>query len=72
MPLFNYRLIEAHFVADFGTHDLPGGTEAQIEAIKLARSLRETRPELVGRGYSIVVLDDKGVTFCSIPLDAML
>lgn len=71
MPLFHYRLIDTHFVAEFGTHDLPGETEAQIEAIKLARSLRETRPEMVGKSYSIVVLDDDGVTFCTIPLDGM-
>jgi hypothetical protein len=72
MPLFSYRLVDTHFVAEFGTHDLPTETEAQIEAIKLARSLRETRPELVGQSYSIVVLDDDGVTFCAIPLDAIL
>ncbi len=55
---------------DFGAHDLPSETEAQIEAIKLARSLRETRPELVGKGYSIFVIDDDDAAICVIPLDA--
>lgn len=66
MPLFTYKLIDAHFVSGFGAHDLPSETEA----IKLARSLRETRPELVGKGYSISVIDDDGVAVCVIPLDA--
>lgn len=70
MPLFTYKLIDAHFVAGFGAHDLPSKTEAQTEAIKLARSLRATRPELVGKGYSISVIDDDGVAVCVIPLDA--
>ena len=72
MPLFTYKLVDTHFVSDFGAHDLPSGTEAQIEAIKLARSLRETRPELVGKGYSIFVIDDGGAAICVIPLDATL
>lgn len=66
MPLFTYKLIDAHFVSGFGAHDLPSKTEA----IKLARSLRETRPELVGKGYSISVIDDDGVAVCVVPLDA--
>ena len=70
MPLFTYKLIDTHFVSDFGAHDLPSETEAQIEAIKLARSLRETRPELVGKGYSIFVIDDDDAAICVIPLDA--
>lgn len=70
MPLFTYKLIDAHFVSDFGAHHLPNETEAQIEAIKLARSLRETRPELVGKGYLIYVIGDDGAAICVIPLDA--
>lgn len=72
MPLFTYKLIDAHFVSDFGAHDLPGETEAQIEAIKLVRSLRETRPELLGKGYSIYVINDDSAAICVIPLDAKL
>lgn len=72
MPLFAYKLIDTHFVSGFGAHDLPSETQAQIEAIKLARSLRETRPELVGKGYSIFVIDDDGAAICVIPLDAIL
>ncbi|AHY52632.1 hypothetical protein JEY40_34545 [Bradyrhizobium japonicum] len=72
MPLFSFKLINSHFVSDFGVHDLPSETDAQIEAIRLARSLRETRPELVGRRYSIFVSDDDGRGVCTIPLDVIL
>jgi hypothetical protein len=72
MPLFSFKLINTHFVSDFGVHDLPGETEAQIEAIRLARSLRETRPELVGQCYSIFVSNDDGGAVCTIPLDVIL
>ncbi|TFV36436.1 DUF6894 family protein [Bradyrhizobium niftali] len=69
MPFFTYKIIDGHFVSDFGAHDLPSEIEAQIEAIKLACSLREGRPELLGKGYSILVIDDDGTAVCSIPLD---
>jgi hypothetical protein len=72
MPLFAYKLIDGDFVSDFGAHELPGETEAQIEAIKLVRSLRESRPELLGKGYSIYVIDDDSAAICVIPLDSEL
>ncbi|WFU75042.1 MULTISPECIES: hypothetical protein [unclassified Bradyrhizobium] len=72
MPLFSFKLINSHFVSDFGVHDLPSEADAQIDAIRLARSLRETRPELVGLRYSIFVSDDDGRAVCTIPLDVIL
>ena len=72
MPLFSFKLINSHFVSDFGVHDLPSETDAQIDAIRLARSLRDTRPELVGHRYSIFVSDDDGRAVCTIPLDVIL
>jgi len=41
MPLYYFKLIDSRFVSDYGVHDLQDGTAAQIEAIKLARSVRE-------------------------------
>jgi hypothetical protein len=54
---------------DHGVHDLADETAAQIEAIRLARSLRETRSELAGRNYSIHVVDEYGKAVCVIPID---
>jgi Domain of unknown function (DUF6894) len=69
MPLYSFKLINTRLVSDFGVHDLPSEAEAQIEAIRLARSLRETRPELIGRHYSVSVNNDDGTAVCTIPLD---
>ncbi len=49
-------------------HELADAAQAQIEAIKL--SLREARPELKGRHYSISVTDENGAGICLMPLDA--
>jgi hypothetical protein len=51
MPLYYFRLVDHHFVSDFGAHELADDVVAQIEA--LAESLRESRLELVGKHYSI-------------------
>ena len=72
MPLYSFKLINTHLVSDFGVHDLPSEAEAQIEAIRLARSLRETRPELIGHHYSVSVINEDGAALCTIPLDVIL
>lgn len=70
MPKFYFKLIDTHIVSDHGVHDLPDETVAQKEAVKLVRSLRETRAELlVGRHCSISVSDENGTDICIIPID---
>jgi uncharacterized protein DUF6894 len=69
MPLYHFKLIDSRIVSDHGVHDLPNETAAQIEAIKLARSLRASRPELVGKNCVISVTDEGGTGICAIPLD---
>ena len=51
MPLYYFKLVDSIMVADHGVHELADEAEARLEAIKLAQSLRETRPQL--RGYTI-------------------
>ncbi|MGY4501075.1 hypothetical protein ACVWYH_005006 [Bradyrhizobium sp. GM24.11] len=63
-PKFHFKLIDTS-----GEHDLLDETVAQIEAIKLARSLRTSRPHLVGRDCSISVVDEMGKNVCRIPID---
>ena len=72
MPLYYFKLVDSIMVADHGVHELADETEAQIEAIKLAKSLRETRPQLRGQHCSISVTDENGAGVCLIPLDADL
>jgi hypothetical protein len=68
MPLFHFKLVDSRIVTDHGVHYLPDATIAQIEAIKLARSLRASRPELIGMNCSISVTDESGAGVCIIPL----
>jgi hypothetical protein len=69
MPLYYFKLIDSHVVADYGTHKLEDDTAAQIEAIKLARSVREARPDLVGKHCSISVTVEGAAGICIIPLE---
>jgi hypothetical protein len=69
MPLYYFKLVDSHFVSDYGVHELPDETAAQIEAIKLARSVRQARPELFGQHCSISVTAEDGAGICLIPID---
>jgi hypothetical protein len=69
MPLYYFRLVDHRLVSDYGVHDLPDDAVAQVEALKLAESLRETRPHLLGQNYSISVTNETGAGVCVIPLD---
>lgn len=69
MPRYHFKLVDSRRVSDFGLHELIDDTFAQIEAIKLARSLRVDRPELIGQNYSISVTDEDGAGVCVIPID---
>jgi hypothetical protein len=69
MSFFYFRLVDTIFVSDYGAHDLPDEAAAKTAALELAQSLRDTRPELVGKHYSISVTDGVGGGVCAIPLD---
>jgi hypothetical protein len=36
MPLFYFKLVDTIFISDYGAHDLPDETAAQIAALDLA------------------------------------
>jgi uncharacterized protein DUF6894 len=69
MPLYHFKLVDNHIVSDHGVHSLTDKASAQIEAIKLARSVRAARPELVGKHCSITFTDEQGAAICVIPLE---
>jgi Domain of unknown function (DUF6894) len=69
MSLYYFRLVDHRLVSDYGSHDLPDDTVAQIEALKLVESLRETRPYLLGQNYFVSVTNETGAGDCVIPLD---
>jgi hypothetical protein len=69
MPLYYFKLVDGRIVSDYGVHKLQDDEAAQTEAIKLARSVRESHPELVGRNCSITVSVEGGGAVCIIPLE---
>ena len=69
VPLYYFKLVDSIMVADHGVHELADEAEARLEAIKLAQSLRETRPQLRGLHYSISVTAEDGTGVCLIPFD---
>jgi hypothetical protein len=69
MPRYYFKLIDGHLVANYGAHELDDITAAQIAAIRLARSIRDDRPELVGKGYLVSVTDELGADVCNIPIE---
>ena len=66
---FYFKLVDGHLVTNYGVHDLDDVTAAQIAAIQLARSIRQERPELVGKRYSVAVTDELGADVCIIPIE---
>jgi hypothetical protein len=68
MPRFHFKLVDENIVSDYGTHELDDETIAQIEALKLARSLSETRPEFAAKKCILIVTDENSATVCAIPL----
>jgi hypothetical protein len=69
VPLYYFKLVDSIIVADHGVHELVDDDAARVEAIKLARSLRETRPQLRGTHCSISVTAEDGAGVCLVALD---
>ncbi len=69
VPLYYFKLVDSIIVADHGVHELVDDAAARVEAIKLARSLRETRPQLRGTHCSISVTAEDGAGVCLVALD---
>jgi hypothetical protein len=47
MRRYHFKLVDSRIVSDYGVHELIDDTIVRTEAIKLARSMRSARPELV-------------------------
>jgi hypothetical protein len=70
VPRFYFKLVDTTMVADHGIRELADAAHARSEAIKLAQSLREARPQLRGKHYSILVTDESGAGVCMISLNS--
>jgi hypothetical protein len=69
MPMYYFKLVDTYIVSDYGTHELADATAAREAAAKLARSVRDVRPDLIGQHCSISVTDESGAGICVVPLD---
>jgi hypothetical protein len=69
VPLYYFKLVDSIMVATHGVHELADDDAARLEAIELARSIREARPELRGLHYSVSVTAEDGAGVCVIALD---
>ena len=64
MPLFYFKPVDSRIVSDHGVHQLADEAAARKAAIELARSIRGTRPDLVGQSCSVSVTDEHGAGIC--------
>jgi hypothetical protein len=60
MPRYHFDLVDKTTSADQGGQMLTDEDEAMRVADTLARELRVVRPDLIGKGYMILVTDEDG------------
>lgn len=70
MPLYHFDLVDHHPVEDRGGQILADDTTAEDVADELAARVYDVRPELRGKGYSILVTDAQGREIHRAPIDA--
>ncbi|MCK1409524.1 hypothetical protein IVB48_29955 [Bradyrhizobium sp. 76] len=69
MPRYHFDLVDSKTVADQGGQLLEDSSVAIQVANRLAQELSETRPELQGKGYKVLVTDADGELVHQAPLD---
>ena len=60
MRRYHFDLVDTNTVTDAGGSLLADDNQARKVAHGLVQEVRESRPELVGRGYVVVVRSDAG------------
>ena len=69
MPRYHFDLVDHKTVEDQGGQVLPDDVMASDVADRLAEDLYRLRPELHGKGYSILVTDTEGETVHKAPVE---
>ena len=69
MRRYHFDLVDTDRVTDAGGAILDHDDQARKIAEDLAQGVRETRPELIGRGYQISVRADNGSEVCRVAVD---
>jgi uncharacterized protein DUF6894 len=69
MPRYFFHLVDHVAVEDHGGQILTDDISASRVADELARRVSEVRPELLNKGYSILVKDSNGVEVHRAPVE---
>jgi hypothetical protein len=69
MPRYHFDLVDHRTVEDHGGQILADDIAASDVADELARRMYDLRPELRGKGYSILVTDFEGRDVYRAPID---
>lgn len=69
MPLYHFKLIDGLVISDHGVHDLKDDIAAQIEALRLAQSVRGSQPELLGKVCAMSVTGEDCTLLCLMPIE---
>jgi hypothetical protein len=69
MPRYHFDLVDHTTVEDKGGQVLADDVTASDVADRLAEDLFQVRPELRGKGYSILVSDAQGETIHKAPVE---
>jgi hypothetical protein len=69
MRRYHFDLVNTDHVTDAGGALLDDDDQAMKVAHNLAQGVRETRPELIGRGYRIAVRAEDGNEVCRVAVD---
>lgn len=69
MRRYHFDLVNTNRVTDAGGAILDHDGQARRVAEDLAQGVRDTRPELIGRGYQISVREENGHEVCRVAVD---
>ena len=72
MPRYHFDLVDHTTVEDKGGQVLTDDVMASDVADRLAEDLYQVRPELRGKGYSILVTDAEGETIHKAPVEGQV
>jgi hypothetical protein len=72
MPRYHFDLVDHNTVEDKGGQALADDVMASDVADRLAEELYQVRPELRGKGYSILVSGPDGETVHNAPVEGVI
>ncbi len=69
MQRYHFDLVDTDVVTDVKGAMLDGDDQARRIALDLAQAVRDGRPELIGRGYEVLVRRENGSEMSRVAID---